>query len=312
MDFEELTDDEWAQLSALLSSAPSSVVFRRGRPCAPPRTIANAVLWLLSTSQPWSKLPVCYPSPPTCRRRFNEWLTNGTLAEMTRRLTLVGRSFPNLTELLHTSEASQAKKIHSPFETAQPCIRWSSPETWQPSQQKENSVLLRSLGPMARIAFQLVPATDPEVCDVTAAQSKTTAASQPTVLTEKDDTHRRPNCTLGRESADFGQPVAGEATSRNCDTPHDSTLNSRRRTRWCPSHMRLHGLHGDGPHGYAIYVIAEAVRDSKYRASFEITGNSKRIERSGLIGPHFADVETAHQFALKRAHDWIRQHPWRY
>ncbi len=308
MTFEELTDDEWAQLSSLLSSAPGSVVFRRGRPCVPPRIIANAVLWLLSTCQPWSKLPGCYPSQPTCRRHFNEWLSNGTLAEMTRRLTLCGRSFPNLPELLPTPEASQSNKIHSAFETAEPRIIWSSPETWQTCQQKKNSALLLSLGPLARIALQLGSAADSEVCDVTAAQSKTTAASQPTLLMEKYNSHRRPNCTLSRESVDSGQPVAGEASSRNFDTLHDSTLNSWRPTPWRPSHMRQHGMHVDGPHGYAIYVAAEPVRDSKYRASFEVTRNSERIERSGLIGPHFADVDTTHQFALERAHDWIRQH----
>ncbi len=251
MAFEELTDDEWAQLSSLLSRAAGSVEFRRGRPCVSPRVIANAVLWLLSTCQPWSKLPRCYPSQPTCRRRFNEWLSNGTLAEMTRRLTLSGRSFPNLPELLPNPEGSQPNKIHSPFETAEPRIFWSSPETWQPDQQRDNSVLLRSLGPVARIALQLGPAADSEVCDVAAAQSKASAASLPSLPTGEYNTHRRPNWTLSRASADFGQPVAGEAPSRNCDALHDSTLDSRRRTTWCTRHIRLHGLHVDDPHGYA-------------------------------------------------------------
>ncbi len=55
-------------------------------------------------------------------------------------------------------------------------------------------------------------------------------------------------------------------------------------------------------------MIAEPVHDSKYRASFEVARSSERIERSGLIGPRFADVDTTHQFALERARDWIRQH----
>ena len=70
MFFDELSNDEWAQLAALVSDEPAVRLNRRGRPRAEPRIVANAVLWILTTGEPWSKLPGRYPSGPTCRRRL--------------------------------------------------------------------------------------------------------------------------------------------------------------------------------------------------------------------------------------------------
>ncbi|MFL6641173.1 MAG: transposase, partial [Paraburkholderia graminis] len=93
MFFDELSNDEWALLSALVSDEPAVRLNRRGRPRADPRVVANAVLWILTTGEPWSKLPGRYPSGPTCRRRFEEWQLNGTLLEMVRLLSRTGRTF---------------------------------------------------------------------------------------------------------------------------------------------------------------------------------------------------------------------------
>jgi len=98
MFFDELSNDEWAQVSALVSDEPAVRLNRRGRPRAEPRIVANAVLWILTTGEPWSKLPGRYPSGPTCRRRFEEWQADGTLAEVIRLLTLNGRAFAYIPE----------------------------------------------------------------------------------------------------------------------------------------------------------------------------------------------------------------------
>ena len=92
MFFDELSNEEWAQVAPLVTEGEVRE-HRRGRPRAHPRTIVNAVLWILTTGETWSKLPSHYPTVPTCRRRFNDWQMNGTLIEMVTRLASRGRSF---------------------------------------------------------------------------------------------------------------------------------------------------------------------------------------------------------------------------
>jgi hypothetical protein len=57
--------------------------------------------------------------------------------------------------------------------------------------------------------------------------------------------------------------------------------------------------------GYLIYVVVEAVPNAMYRAWAEIIRDGKRVERSGLVGPRFADARHAQQFALDWARQWI-------
>jgi hypothetical protein len=52
MFFDELSNDEWALLAALVSDEPAVRLNRRGRPRAEPRIVANAVLWILTTANP--------------------------------------------------------------------------------------------------------------------------------------------------------------------------------------------------------------------------------------------------------------------
>ena len=73
-------------VEALFCSEPARSE-RRGRPRVEARAVVNAVLWVLSTGEGWSKLPGRYPSPPTCRSRFDEWQADGTLAEIVKRLS---------------------------------------------------------------------------------------------------------------------------------------------------------------------------------------------------------------------------------
>ncbi|WP_346779262.1 DUF6566 family protein [Burkholderia sp. Ac-20365] len=65
------------------------------------------------------------------------------------------------------------------------------------------------------------------------------------------------------------------------------------------------GLQVADRQGYTIYVVAEPVPDDKFRAWAEIMKDGKRVERSGLIGPRFADADAAHRFALDWARQWI-------
>src|ERR1700739_2975927 len=83
MFFDELNNDEWGRLSPLVADEPVRLN-RRGRPRPQTRGVLNAVLWILTTGNPWSKLPGRYPSGPTCRRRFEAWLVDGTMMEMIR------------------------------------------------------------------------------------------------------------------------------------------------------------------------------------------------------------------------------------
>lgn len=60
--FDDLRDNEWALVEALFCSEPARSE-RRGRPRVEARSVVNAVLWVLSTGEGWSKLPGRYPSP---------------------------------------------------------------------------------------------------------------------------------------------------------------------------------------------------------------------------------------------------------
>jgi hypothetical protein len=73
MNFEELSDGEWMLVSSLVSDDPPIRLNRRGRPRAEPRIVTNAVLWILTTGESWSRLPARYPSGPTCNScRYTE------------------------------------------------------------------------------------------------------------------------------------------------------------------------------------------------------------------------------------------------
>lgn len=123
--FEDLKDDEWALVEALFFDEPKSSE-RRGRPRVDPRAVVNAVLWTLSTGEGWSKLPGRYPSPPTCRRRFDEWQTDGTLAEIVKRLGAAGRQVGARSRI-----ATLAKPPVPPPRERLRGAFWTNPESWR-------------------------------------------------------------------------------------------------------------------------------------------------------------------------------------
>ncbi|MGU7772835.1 DUF6566 family protein [Burkholderia sp. MR1-5-21] len=130
MFFDELNDEEWVRLSTLIADEPIRLN-RRGRPRAEPRVVANAVLWILTTGEAWSKLPGRYPSGPTCRRRYEEWLANGTLLQMIDVLTqFSGRTFAYIppppvpvAPVRHADPAPENDRLRGVF--------WQNPESWQ-------------------------------------------------------------------------------------------------------------------------------------------------------------------------------------
>jgi transposase len=155
MFFDELSNDEWALLAALVSDEPAVRLNRRGRPRAEPRIVANAVLWILTTGEPWSKLPGRYPSGPTCRRRFEEWQLNGTLAEMIRLLSQTGRTFvyvPQPSPPVAARPAPQPEAV-SVRDDSPRGVSWKSPESWQTPAGVAHG--WRSLDPLADMTRQL-------------------------------------------------------------------------------------------------------------------------------------------------------------
>jgi transposase len=82
-----LTDDEW-ELIADAFAEPAAT----GRPRRDARTVLDGVLWVLPTGSPWRDLPAEFGAGKTAWRMFDEWTSDGTLAEILRRLqvTFVG------------------------------------------------------------------------------------------------------------------------------------------------------------------------------------------------------------------------------
>ncbi|WP_179400599.1 transposase [Burkholderia guangdongensis] len=130
MFFDELNDEEWNRLSTLIANEPIRLN-RRGRPRADTRVVANAVLWILTTGEPWSKLPGRYPSGPTCRRRFEEWLADGTMLKMIDTLTAFsGRTFAYIPPPpVPVAPVAQAEP--APDNDRLRGVFWQNPESWQ-------------------------------------------------------------------------------------------------------------------------------------------------------------------------------------
>ena len=83
-DLQQLTEEQWVLIEDLFSWEPPSRC--GGCPKIPPRTVLDALLWLLRNGGPWQDLPKCFPSESTCRRRLREWTESGVLAEVWSRL----------------------------------------------------------------------------------------------------------------------------------------------------------------------------------------------------------------------------------
>lgn len=146
MHFEELSNEEWSLVAPILNAQPHAGILRRGRPRIRTRVVANAVLWVLTTGQSWSKLPAHYPSQPTCRCRFEEWRLDGKIAEMIRILREVGRSFSYVPDTPCVSKKPVPKRNDGPMEERGiPRVIWKSQASWlaSPAQQEPAHELRR-------------------------------------------------------------------------------------------------------------------------------------------------------------------------
>lgn len=105
----------------------------RGRPRVKPRDVVNGILWILTTRQPWSRLPAHYPSGPTCRRRFKAWHTDGTLDEIVRRLSQSGRPSISTRKVPAPSKVPQVRSSEPQrvCEDTWAGVVWRAPQAWQ-------------------------------------------------------------------------------------------------------------------------------------------------------------------------------------
>jgi len=291
MNFEELSDDEWMMVSSLVSDEPPIRLNRRGRPRAEPRIVANAVLWILATGESWSRLPARYPSGPTCRRRFDEWHVSGTLVEIVKRLTQVGRQFvyvpepvvpavPAASAAAAASSAAagaltQAAAVEEAAEDdGLPAVYWKSPEAWQaPANVVADAPLADAIESMTR---QLACAVEPAITRNATQKVATSAAS-----------------------------AAPMRASTPVPVPHDESPATARSALWTSD--GLHPVQIAEWRGYVINLTMQPVRNRMYRAAVEILKDDKRVERSGLIGPRFQDRDSAKQFAYDWARKWIER-----
>ena len=81
----DLTDAQWAVIAALLPALPRRQD-GRGRPWRSSRETLNGMLWILRTGAPWPALPGRSPPYPTCHRRFQRWVRDGTLTRVLQAL----------------------------------------------------------------------------------------------------------------------------------------------------------------------------------------------------------------------------------
>jgi transposase len=293
MFFDELSNDEWALLAALVSDEPAVRLNRRGRPRAEPRIVANAVLWILTTGEPWSKLPGRYPSGPTCRRRFEEWQLNGTLLEMVRLLSQTGRTFAYVPQPAPLNAAKPAAPVAaetpSMREEGLRGVSWKSPESWQAPGVSSTLSNWRSADPIADITRQLSGLANaaPVARSHAAATLRTHAAA-----------NREASPAMDTESGTAGA-VSASLPDEPCARAFDDQRNP------LSASLAPRGTQVAERHGYVIYVVAEPVPHGMYRAWTEIMKDGKRVERSGLVGPRFAHAPAAEQYALEWARQWI-------
>ncbi|MFM0062516.1 transposase [Paraburkholderia aspalathi] len=303
MFFDELSNDEWALLAALVSDEPAVRLNRRGRPRAEPRIVANAVLWILTTGEPWSKLPGRYPSGPTCRRRFEEWQLNGTLLEMVRLLSKTGRTFayvPQPAPPVAAKPAAPVAETPSVRDEGLRGVSWKSPESWQAPGVSSSLSNWRSADPFADITRQLSGMT-------TGMTNAPPVSRTPSASSTSASPAARPAMRAGLQSMEEARAVGAAMHSL------DSAITSARRTQRLEDQQRSslsmslapRGTQVADRRGYVIYVAAEQVPNAMYRAWAEIMKDGKRVERSGLVGPRFAEADAAEEYALEWARQWI-------
>lgn len=72
----ELTDEHWDVIEPLLPRATT------GRPLSAPRTMLNAMFWVLRSGAPWRDLPERFGPWETVYYHFNSWRRRGVFARI--------------------------------------------------------------------------------------------------------------------------------------------------------------------------------------------------------------------------------------
>ncbi|MET3230388.1 UNVERIFIED_ORG: transposase [Burkholderia sp. 1263] len=265
MFFEELSDEEWSLIGPMLAD-PVVRMTKRGRPRVQPRVVTNAVLWILTTGESWSKLPEKYPSQPTCRYRFEQWRLNGKLAEMMRVLSHAGRHFSYVPDRPPSDKKADQKPAVAPLDDAgadddvgTPDVVWKSQESWLSTSTERTAYHADSwiLGDIGRTRD--TEPGPPEACnDDARAQEEASSKRQ-------------------RVYAQGAWRTASEASGT-------SVVNER---------------------GYVVHAAADLMQNDLFRGWAEIMENGQRVAHSGLVGPRFIAPEAARQCALDWARDWI-------
>lgn len=281
MNFEELSDDEWMQIAALVSDEPPIRLNRRGRPRAEPRVVANAVLWILTTGESWSRLPARYPSGPTCRRRFDDWNSNGTLVELVQLLSQRGRTFAYVPQAAPPSPQPVADVVEPAEDDGLPSVFWKSPEAWQAPPAATGSAAHEApvvADPMESITRQLSNVGPERVDDKVGTRG---AIPQPRA---------------------YAQSMPPAPVSPRNEIPPAS-----RGTLWGGASGEEFVQEAEW-RGFTMNLGVQEVREHVFRASVEIVKDGQRIERSGLIGPAFDDRDEAEQFAFDWGRTWVEQY----
>ncbi|ACR31995.1 transposase [Burkholderia glumae] len=278
MFFDELSDEEWTRVSTLIADEPIRLN-RRGRPRAETRVVANAILWILTTGEPWSKLPGRYPSGPTCRRRFEEWLASGTLGEMVAMLSeMSGRSFayvPPPPELAAPAPCPEPAANHDRLRG----VFWQNPESWRL--------------PVADAADW----HDADDVDDGGGAGRRVVHDTPSVAE-----------AVPMVQAVAGQAHAARALAAASGGEIDAQADLADHVRPMSVRFATVAPQSESYRGYTLYGTAQPVQNMMYRAWAEIACGGRRIERSGLIGPRFSDPEAAERHAIAWGREWVDQH----
>jgi transposase len=118
---DRVTDEQWELIERLLPS-PSERSDGRGRPWKNNREVLNGIIWILRSGARWKDLPRDFPSYQTCHRRFQQWVTDGTLRKILEVLArdLEERGEIDLQECFIDGSFSGAKK--GGLESAKPSV----------------------------------------------------------------------------------------------------------------------------------------------------------------------------------------------